>query len=159
MSRKGCARSWSAAQATSVAAESRILEAGLAQLYAQALVAIVRADEQIELEEGHRLQQQIDERTGRPIPLEYLLLAESLDPEMLAEHVAASSGPFRGGSIHPGELARMIVLDAISVVLAKGHVSEQEAQQILRFATALGCTIDEVRAMTEHLDPWLPQRR
>jgi tellurite resistance protein len=142
-----------------VAAESRILEAGLAQLYALALVAIVRADEQIEPEEGQRLQQQIDARTDRPTPLEDLLLAEPLDPEVLAEHVRAEAGPFRGGSIHPGELARMIVLDAISVVLAKGHVSEQEAQQILRFATALGCTIDEVRAMTEHLDPWLPGLR
>lgn len=159
MSRRGCARSWSAAPAASVAAESRILEPGLAQLYAQALIEIVRADDQIELEEGQRLQHLIDARTGRPMPLEDLLLAESLDPEVLAEYVRASSGPFRSGSIHPGELARMIVLDAISVVRAKGHVSEGEAQQIIGFATALGCTIDEVRAITEHLDPWLPPRR
>lgn len=155
MSRKGCARSSSAARATSVAAESRILEAGLAQLYAQALVAVTRADEQIELEEGLRLQQQIDARTGRPMPLEDLLLAEPLDPETLADHIRGTSGPFRGGSIHPGELARMIVVDAVSVVLAKGHVSEREAQQIIRFATALGCTVEEVRAMSPHLAPWL----
>jgi uncharacterized membrane protein YebE (DUF533 family) len=142
-----------------VAAESRILEAGLAQLYAQALVAITRADDQIELEEGLRLQQRIDARTGRPMPLEDLLLAEPLDPAHLAELIRASSGPFRGGSIHPGELARMIVTDAISVVLAKGHVSEQEAQQIIKFATALGCTMDEVRAMSEHLAPWLGHLR
>lgn len=157
MSRKGCVRSWSVARAPSVAAESRILEAGVAQLYAQALVAIARADDQIEPEEGQRLQHQIDARTGRPMPLEDLLLAEPLDPDVLAEHVRAASGPFRGGSLHPAELARMIVVDAISVVLAKGHVSELEAQQIIRFATALGCSLDEVRAMTEHLAPWLPQ--
>jgi len=53
----------------------------------------------------------------------------------------------------------MIVVDAISVVLAKGHVSELEAEQILRFATALGCTLDEVRAMSEHLAPWLGSLR
>ncbi len=138
-----------------MAGDPRILEAGLAQLYAQALVAITRADEQIEVEEGQRLQQQIDERTGSPMPLEDLLLAESLDPKVLAEHARATSGPFRAGSMHPGELARIIVIDAISIVMAKGHVSEREAQQIIRFATALGCTIHELRAMTEHLDPWL----
>ena len=141
-----------------MAGEPRILEAGLAELYAQALVSITRADEQIEVEEGQRLQQQIDARTRVPMPLEDLLLAESLDPDVLAEHARGSSGPFRGGSIHPGELARMIVVDAISIVMAKGHVSELEAQQIIRFATALGCTIDELRAMTEHLDPWLSAR-
>ena len=159
MSRKGCAHSWSAARAISVASESRILEAGLAQLYAQALVAIARADEQIELEEGLRLQQQIDARTGRPMPLEDLLLAEPLDPDALADQIRGTSGPFRGGSIHPGELARMIVVDAISVVLAKGYVSEREAQQIIRFATALGCTVEEVRAMSPHLAPWLGHLR
>ena len=141
-----------------MAGESRILEAGLAHLYAGALVAITRADEQIAVEEGQRLQQQIDARTGRPMPLEDLLLAESLDPDVLAEHARGSSGPFRGGGIHPGELARIIVVDAVSIVMAKGHVSELEAQQIIRFATALGCTVDELRAMTEHLDPWLPVR-
>ncbi len=135
------------------------LEAGLAQLYAQALVAITRADHQIELEEGLRLQQRIEARSGVSLPLDDLLLAEPLDPDHLAELIRASSGPFRGGSIHPGELARMIVIDAISVVLAKGHVSELEAEQILRFATALGCTLDEVRAMSEHLAPWLGSLR
>jgi len=54
--------------ATSVAAESRILEAGLAQLYAQALVAITRADHQIELEEGLRLQQRIEHAAGCRCP-------------------------------------------------------------------------------------------
>ena len=48
----------------------------------------------------------------------------------------------------------IIVVDAISVVLAKGHVSDEEAQQIFRFATALGCTADEVRKMSAHLSPW-----
>lgn len=142
-----------------MAGEIRILEAGLAQLYARALVAIVRADDQIELEEGLRLQHQIDTRTGRPMPLEDLLLAEPLDAVALAEHIRGASGPFRGASIHPGELARIIVVDAISVVLAKGHLSEQEAEQIIRFATALGCTIQEVCEMSPHLAPWLGHLR
>ncbi len=142
-----------------MAGDARILDVGLAQLYAQAVIAIVRADEQIELEEGLRLQHQIDRRTGRSMPLEDLLLAEPLDPAALAEHIRGATGPFRGGSLHAGELARIIVVDAISVVLAKGHVSEQEAQQIIRFATALGCTVDEVHAMSPHLAPWLGHLR
>src|SRR5438477_275680 len=74
-----------------------------------------------------------------------------------SSHVPSRSptGPFRGGAgLHPGELAQMIVTDAISVVLAKGHVSEEEAQQIVTFATALGCSRDEVRRMSGHLAPW-----
>ena len=142
-----------------MAAESRILEADLAQLYARALVAIARTDDQIELEEGLRLQQRIDARTGTTIPLDDLLLEEPLDPAQLAQVIGASTGPFRGGSMHPGDLARLIVVDAISVVLAKGHVSESEAQAIIKFATALGCTIDEVLAMSEHMAPWLGHLR
>jgi hypothetical protein len=137
----------------------RILESGLVQLYAQALVAVCRADEQIDLEEGLRLQQRIDARAGRPVPLDDLLLSEPLDPAHVPELVHALAGPFRGAGVHPGELARMIVLDSISVVLAKGYVSEAEAQQIVRFAIALGCTLDEVGQMSEHLVPWLAAPR
>jgi len=138
-----------------VAADARILDETAAHLYAQALVAIARADGEIGLEEGARLQQKIEARSGRPAELDDLLLAETLDPAQLAEALRASSGPFRGGAgLHPGELAAMIVVDAIAVVLAKGHVSEEEAQQIVRFATALGCSLDEVRRMSAHLSPW-----
>lgn len=138
-----------------MAADGRILDETAAHLYARALVAIARVDGEIGLEEGSRLQQKIETRSGQPAELDALLLAEALDPDQLAEHLRASSSPFRGGGgLHPGELAAMIVSDAISVVLAKGHVSEEEAQQIVRFATALGCTLDEVRAMSAHLGPW-----
>ena len=133
----------------------RILEAGLAQLYAQALVAIARADDQIGLEEGLRLQQKIDLRAGMPVPLDDLLLAEPLHPDVLALAMRETAGPFRGGGVHPGQLARMIVVDAVEVVLAKGHISEREASEVIAFATALGCSLDEVRGMTQHLAPWL----
>jgi hypothetical protein len=136
-------------------AASRRLDESAAHLYAQALVAIARADGEIGLEEGARLQQKIEARTGRPAGLDDLLLAETLEPSQLADALRDSSGPFRGGGgLHPGEIAQMIVIDAIEVVLAKGHVSEEEAQQIVRYATALGCTLDEVRRMSAHLSPW-----
>lgn len=136
-----------------------IREPDLAVLYAQALIAIARADEQLDLEEGLRLQQKIDARTSPAIAIDDLLLAEALDPAALGTIVGAASGPFRGGSLHPGELARLIVVDAVEVVLGKGYISEEEARTMIEFATALGCTLDEVRAMTVHLSPWLGQLR
>jgi hypothetical protein len=122
-------------------------------------VAIARADNELGLEEGMRLQHKIDTRLVAPIGIEDLLLLEPLEPRALAAVAGASSGPFRGGTLHPGELARMIVVDAIEVVLAKGHITEEEAQTMIRFATALGCTLDEVRTMTAHLSPWLGHLR
>lgn len=137
----------------------QIREPDLAQLYAQALVAIARADDLLGLEEGLRLQQKIDARLVGPIALDDLLLAEPLDPDALKAIVETARGPFRGGSVHPGELARLIVVDAIEVVLAKGYISEGEAQEMIRFATALGCTLEQVRAMATHLAPWLGHLR
>jgi hypothetical protein len=142
-----------------VANAVQIREPDLAQLYAQALVAIARADDQLGLEEGMRLQQKINSRLVAPMAIDDLLLAEPLDPRSLGEIVRTATGPFRGGSLHPGELARLIVVDAIEVVLAKGYISEGEAQEMIRFATALGCTLEQVKSMATHLSPWLGHLR
>jgi hypothetical protein len=133
----------------------RMLDSALGHLFARALVAIARADDQIGLEEGLRLQQRIELRTGGPISLPDLLLAEPLEPHRLAESLRGAAGPFRTAGIHPGELALMIITDGIAVVLAKGYVSEAEAREIVRFASALGCSLDEVRAMCSRVAPWL----
>jgi hypothetical protein len=137
-----------------VAAE-RILDRALGHLFARALVAIARADDQIDPEEGQRLQQRIELRTGDPISLDDLLLAEPLEPHRLAEALRGSEGPFRGVTIHPGELALMLITDAIVIALAKGYVSEAEAGELVRFASALGCSRDEIRAMCGRVAPWL----
>lgn len=133
----------------------RILDGALGHLFARALVAIARADDQIGLEEGLRLQDRIERRTGSPVSLDDLLLAEPLEPLRLAEALRGSAGPFRNGGIHPGELAVMLVTDGIAVVLAKGYVSEAEAHVIVRFAAALGCSLDEVRGLCSRAAPWL----
>ena len=138
-----------------MAADRRILDAELAHLYARAVLAIARADDEIELEEGLRLVAHLEARSGPPVSLDDLLLAEPLDPAELAAQLRASAGPFRGAGFHPSELAEMIVTDSIRVVLAKGHVSEEEARELLRFAVALGCSVDDVRRMSEHLTPFL----
>jgi hypothetical protein len=138
-----------------VAADRRIFDVGLAHLYARAVLAIARADDEIELEEGLRLVARLEARSGRPVSLDDLLLAEPLDPAELAAQLRAPASPFRGAGLHPSELAAMIVADSIAVVLAKGHVSEEEARELLRFAVALGCSVDDVRGMSSHLAPFL----
>lgn len=138
-----------------MAADGRVLDEGLAHLYARALLAIARAEDELALEVGLRLVARVEARSGRPVSLDDLLLAEPLDPAELAAQVRAQAGPFRGAGLHPGELAAMIATDAIAVVLAKGHVSEAEARELLRVAAALGCSADDVRRMSPHLAPFL----
>lgn len=138
-----------------MAASPRLLDIGLAHLYARALLAIARADHELGLEEGLRLERLLEARSGKPVSMNDLLLAEPLDPSELVAQMRAAAGPFRGAPLHPGELAAMIVTDSISVVLAKGYLSEAEARELLRFALALGCSVDEVRGMSSHLTPFL----
>jgi hypothetical protein len=136
-------------------ASQRLLDVGLAQLYARALLAIARADHELGLEEGLRIEQMLERRSGSPVSMNDLLLFEPLDPAELVAQVRTLSGPFRGAGLHPGELAAMIVQDSIAVVLAKGYLSEAEARELLRFAMALGCNVDEVKSMSPHLSPFL----
>jgi uncharacterized tellurite resistance protein B-like protein len=137
-----------------VAADPR-LDIALGHLFARALVAIARADDEIGLEEGARLEQRIADRVAGPISLDELLLAEPLEPHRLAEAMRGSAGPFRTAWLHPGEFAEMIVADGITVVLAKGYVSEAEARVLVRFASALGCSRDQIRALCGRAAPWL----
>lgn len=132
----------------------RPLDIGLAHIYARAVLAIARADHELGLEEGLRIVRLLEDRSGRPVSLDDLLLEESLDPAELVAMMRQTSGPFRGNCVHPGELAAMIVNDSIAVVLAKGYVSEAEARELLRFAVALGCSVEEVRGMSAHLSPF-----
>jgi hypothetical protein len=131
------------------------LDVGLAHLYARAVLAIARAGEQLGLEEGMRLQERVEARAGISLSLDDLLLFEPLLPSELAAHLKATSSPFRGATIHPGDLAAMIVVDSIAVVLAKGYVAEAEARELVRFATALGCSIEEVRKLSADTAPFL----
>lgn len=131
------------------------LDVGVADLYARAVLAIARAGEELGLEEGLRLQERVETRAGFAISLDDLLLLEPLLPSELAAQLRGFTSPFRGTAIHPGELAAMIVVDSISVVLAKGYVAEAEARELVRFATALGCTVDEVRTLSAETAPFL----
>jgi hypothetical protein len=138
-----------------VVANLRVLDIGTAHLYARAVLAVARAGEQLGLEEGLRLQERIEARSGVAMSLDDLLLFEPLLPSELATQIRAAASPFRGSSLHTGELAAMIIIDSIAVVLAKGYVSEAEARELVRFATALGCSVDEIRKLSAHAAPFL----
>ncbi len=138
-----------------VALAAQRLDVDVAHLYARAVLAIARAGEELGLEEGLRLQERVETRAGFSISLDDLLLFEPLLPSELAAQLRVSAGPFRGFAIHPGELAALIVVDAIRVVLAKGYVAEAEARELVRFATALGCTLEEVRKLSAETAPFL----
>jgi hypothetical protein len=135
-------------------AHRRRIDVGLAHVYGRALLAVARADHDLGLEEGLRIVRLVEERSGTPVSLDALLLEEPIDPADVVIMIRAQSGPFRGCGVHPGELAAMIVIDAITVCLAKGYVSDAEAREVLRFAVALGCTVEEVRQMSAHLLPF-----
>jgi uncharacterized membrane protein YebE (DUF533 family) len=132
-----------------------MLDTALGHLFARALVAIARADDEIGPEEGVRLQQRLALRVAGPISLDDLLLAEPLEPHRLVESLGGAAGPFRSAALPPGELAAMIVTDGIAVALAKGYVSEAETREIVRFASALGCSLDQIRALCNRVAPWL----
>ena len=136
-------------------AADRKLDSALGHLFARALVAIARADDEIGPEEGLRLQQRLALRVAAPISLDELLLAEPLEPHRLLEALGSVAGPFRNAWLLPGELAAMIVSDGVAVVLAKGYVSEAEARVIVRFASALGWSLDQIRALCNRVAPWL----
>jgi hypothetical protein len=134
----------------------QILDVGVAHLYQRALVAIARADDLILTEEGERMKSCIAARTDHSMRLDDLLLSDPLDPSQLADAVVLTTPtPFRHAPLHIGELASIIVADGLDVVLGKGYVSEAEGHKIIRFATALGCTETELRAMSDHLALWL----
>lgn len=117
------------------------LDGQLAQLYARALVAIARADGEISLEEGLRLQQLVEQRAGEATNIEELLMADRVAPQELA--ASATGDPFRTRSIHPLELATQLIADALGIALAKGHVTHRELVALRMFTNALGISEDD----------------
>ncbi len=134
----------------------RIEDREIALLYARALVAIARADHEIGFEEGLRLTDRIADRCTLTLRLEDLLLEPTLAPEQLVEQLGIHGAPFRSATLHPRELAGVLVQDGVAIMLAKGHATEAEADRLWRFAEALGLTDDEFRRMTAAVAPWFP---
>ena len=123
-----------------------IRDRDLAMLYARALVAVANADGSIGLEEGTRLTQRLRTRCADAPTLDAALAAAPLAAAELAQ-LAALHDPFRGGALHPGELARWLVDDAIAVLLAKGAVTREEVARLRELTGALGLSAADFQGL------------
>jgi tellurite resistance protein len=123
------------------------LDAELAQLYAQALIAVARVDGEIGPEEGELLRKLVSAHTSVEVDYE-----QSFFHKMTADELATA---VRATKLDPREVGRAFVSDASSLSLADGELNGGEAQAILRYAHALDCTNDDIRAATHHLDEYL----
>jgi tellurite resistance protein len=123
------------------------LDDNLAQLYAQALIAVARVDGEIGADEGARLRTLVAAHTSVEIDYE-----QSFFHKMTADELAAA---VRAANLDPREVGRALVSDAAALSLADGDLNGGEAQAILRYAHALGCTNDDIRSATNMLDAWL----
>ena len=126
------------------------LEPKLGQAYAQALLAIARVDGEITPEEATRVRELVARRSDVEVNFEASFF-DKQTPETLADAVKRA-GPT---VVEPRELGRALVSDAVIVAAADGDLQGTEAQAILRFARALGCTAQDVAAETSQLNAWL----
>jgi tellurite resistance protein len=117
----------------------------VAQLFAGALEAVARVDGEITPEESARMRDLVARRTSADIDYEAMFF-EKITPEKLAAGA---------GSVDRRALGRALVADAVVLATADGDLNGAEAQAILRYARALGCTRDDVAAETRELDEWL----
>lgn len=122
-----------------------ILDGDVAQLYAGALEAIARVDGEVTPEEGGRMRDLIGKRTQAVIDYEALFF-EKTTPDKLAGKVPAADRRMVG---------RALAADAVELATVDGDLNGSEAQAIMRFLRALGCTPADVAAETNQLNEWL----
>ncbi len=134
---------------------AELLGDDVARSYALALLAIARGDGTIGPDEAEVFQQRLEKRVATPLPLEDLLFERPITATEVADLVTRDHGPFRTAGLEARTLGKMLVDDALAIVLTKGHATSGEATGIIRFARALGITNEELRAASPLLDPWL----
>ncbi len=111
----------------------------LAERFAAALCAVIRANQEIGPSEGRAVQEAIDALLpGMKVDLAEALLMPA-SPESFANAVrAASSTPYRGQSISTaGVIAKAFERAAIQVASADGQPTAHEKQIIQRYLDAL----------------------
>jgi len=126
----------------------------LALLYAGALVAIARADGEIGFEEGLQLRRIVSRRAA--VDPEAMLFVEVSAARLAAVVGHGNGAPFRhGAAAAPRQLATALVHDAVEVALADGDLNDAEVHAILAFTTALGCSPEDVVAISPRLAAYL----
>jgi len=122
-----------------------LLDGDVAQLYAGALEAIARVDGEVTPEESARMRELIGKRTQAAIDYEALFF-EKATPDKLAGKVPAADRRMVG---------RALAADTVALATADGDLNGAEAQAIMRFLRALGCTPADIAAETNELNEWL----
>jgi hypothetical protein len=138
-----------------IAQMAELLGDDVARSYALALLAIARGDGTIGPDEAQVFQQRLEKRVAKPLPLEDLLFERPITATEVADLVTKDHGPFRTAGLEGRTLGKMLLEDALAIVLTKGHATSGEATGIIRFARALGISNDELRAASPLLDPFL----
>lgn len=134
---------------------AQLLSDDVARSYALALLAIARGDGTIGPEEADVFQQRLEKRVATPLPLDELLFERAITAAEVADLVTQDHGPFRTAGVEARTLGKMLVDDALAIVLTKGHATSGEATGLIRFARALGITNEELRLASPLLEPWL----
>jgi len=130
-----------------------VLDEELARMYAGALYTITRADGSVEREETDGLRELIARRWQLAIDPEALFFT-TVTPESFAAAVRRRD-PFRGSGAHsPRQIAHALIGDAIELSTVDG-LDDVKVDALLRFARALGCTNEDVRAASDRLTSWL----
>jgi len=125
-------------------------EPEIESLYVRALLAIARADREIDHSEGERIDAVIHRRfptaSVGELMFERTVRAEDVIRGLGAE---TEGGPYRNTKLDPAELGRMFVDDALAIMAAHDGISSTEEAALLRFAPLFGMPVHEVRkAMT-----------
>ena len=112
----------------------------LSQFYARALLAVARADGEIDAGQGARLERVLSARLNSPVSFADLLLDKPLrtaEVDAIIDGAEYSMGPFRGTQIvDREELGAMFIQDAL-VVVGESLDVKSEAM-LVRIARAFG---------------------
>jgi tellurite resistance protein len=124
----------------------------LTRFYLRALLAVARADREIDAAEGVRLDAVIQRRFPGT-DLGDVMFDGAIRTDELSKALGAEveGGPFRNFKIDPKELARMFVEDAIAISDAKDGMSSVEEATLTRYASVFGMPAHEVRAALSKL--------
>jgi tellurite resistance protein len=117
----------------------------LAHFYLRALLAVARADKQIDASEGTKIDAVIQKRFPGTSLADAMFEPPMREAELM-KGVDAEGGPFRTAKIDPREIARMFVEDALDVCIAQDGLSQAEERILTRYAEVFGMPAHEVRA-------------
>jgi hypothetical protein len=122
-------------------------EPDLTRFYLRALLAVARADREIDAAEGARLGEIIDRRFPGT-DLGDVMFDGAIHTNELALGLGAEvdGGPYRNFKVDPKELARMFIDDALAICNAKDGLSSVEEGTLTRYAQVFGMSAHEVRS-------------